>query len=170
MRCTAASPPLELNPFPTHAILPMTILCLPPPPPGIRYNQYLLRVKSAQLDDQLYGTAYPVALHPADLTPADHPAEDPLLHLIYSSEPGRRRNMLYCPCIAARLTRLRVAVNEPLLWRLWDLLQSFEFGGAKEGEEGNTQQQVLHESRSDNVLLLPQVPVIPCVCSGATWS
>jgi len=97
---------------------------------GVPYLQLSVRVSSAQLDDQLYGTAYPVAARPADGT-AERPAgREPLLTANYTSQPGRRTHVLHCPCIAARLAPLRVCLNEPLLWRLYALMQALSASAA----------------------------------------
>lgn len=37
---------------------------------------------------------------------------------MYVVEDGRRRDAVYCPCIAARVLPLRVAVAESTVWRL----------------------------------------------------
>jgi hypothetical protein len=56
-----------------------------------------------QVDDQLPGSPHPVVLIPLDSVGRfGRPSNDPLLYFALVSEPGRRRGMLYCPCLVAR--------------------------------------------------------------------
>lgn len=97
---------------------------------GVSYVQLYARIRNAQVDDMTPNSEHPVLLLPLDAANRiDHPSTEPLLHISYVAEPGRRRGVLYCPCIAARLLPLRICVGEPLIWRLMALGESLHLGG-----------------------------------------
>ncbi len=121
---------------------------------------------AAQIDDMLPGTPHPVILSPisddssasgwsgvfgggggntAYSTGALLDLKPPLLYFAAVVEPGRRRGALYCPCIVARVLPLRVALGEPLMWRLVSLAEAVGAASAAAaaragGEEGATQE------------------------------
>lgn len=105
---------------------------------GVDFTSVHATLKSAQLDDQLPGSPYPVVLLPlAEAEALVHPSPfgsargggkrggggggdraEPLLYFSFVSEPGRKKGALYCPCIVAKLAPVKISVAESLVWRM----------------------------------------------------
>lgn len=72
-------------------------------------------------------------------------------------QPGRRRGVLYCPCIAARVLPLRIALGEALLWRLLSFVNSVGSSAAAAstaastamGGAGSSQQHQQQQRRAE---------------------
>lgn len=85
------------------------------------------------MDDQLPGSAHPVLLLPTDAARPDAPATEPLMQVALTKQPARRRGVVYCPVIAARVLPLRIALSEPLVWRLRTMQEQLAAGLAAPG-------------------------------------
>ncbi|GIL84698.1 hypothetical protein Vretifemale_13315, partial [Volvox reticuliferus] len=101
---------------------------------GVDFSHLSLRLRSAQLDDQIPGSAYPVVLQPLE----QYGNDDPLFVLQYCCQPGKLRTALHCPLIAARLLPLRLSLAETLMWRVMAVAKSV-------GEAGGMSQQPLEQ-------------------------
>lgn len=108
-----------------------------------------------QVDDQLPGSAHPVLLLPMDAARIDSPATEPLIQVQLTKQPARRRGVLYCPVIAARVLPLRVALAEPLLWRLTSMNEALVAGMAGPGS-GSSAQGATQASA--------EIPLQVCAC------
>ena len=99
------------------------------------YRALRLSVQRLQLDDQLPGTRFPVALAPA----AGSEGALPMLGVAAVSQVGARGRSYY-PILAVRWPHVvQVAISEPLIWRLAEMAGQLQVGseaGGGGGEDG----------------------------------
>lgn len=127
---------------------------------GVSWVQFHAQVRSAQMDDQLPGSIHPVMMRlqqPDDNNGSggfgtrldanrDPRVDPPMLLVTYVSQPNKQRGVLHCPCIAMRTSPLRVAVSEPIVWRLMQLMTMLqgraEIVGQMDGTAPASREQV----------------------------
>ncbi|GLI59136.1 hypothetical protein VaNZ11_000961, partial [Volvox africanus] len=130
---------------------------------GVDFFHLSLQVRSAQLDDQIPGSAYPVVLQPLE----QYGSSDPLFVLHYCCQPGKLRTALHCPVIAARLLPLRLSLAETLMWRVMALAKNVgeAAGGApRQALEQRPRQQQQQVAGSDfplaiDLMVVEDLPV-----------
>ncbi|GIL66054.1 hypothetical protein Vafri_19582, partial [Volvox africanus] len=140
---------------------------------GVDFSHLSLQLRSAQLDDQIPGSAYPVVLQPLE----QYGNSDPLFVLHYCCQPGKLRTALHCPVIAARLLPLRLSLAETLMWRVMAVAKNVgeaAGGGPQQPPEQRPRQQQQQLSGSDfplaiDLMVVEDLPVRLSFRAEATY-